>query len=221
MLIKILVVIIVTAMMAQACGEKKQKSFCADPCLKDTVKFVNETNPLQPYVYISAKNCLPDTLTWSYKGMGVNRKLGFAELVKTEIQLDQNLITCHIQDTSYIWLLFNDCGSGRGFLLKIPFDKKKEITRKGGAINRVDPKYSVAEGLVAYTDKGNIFVEEMATGKKAMMTFGKATDIDYDAMHETLDSVNITPTRIWAKVKMDNDWKEFEKNITLELASKD
>jgi hypothetical protein len=55
--------------------------------------------------------------------------------------------------------------------------------------------------LVAYTDKGNIFVEDMATGKKAMMTFGRMlADLDYDAMHEFIDSVNITPTHIWAKI---------------------
>jgi len=41
-------------------------------------------------------------------------------------------------------------------------------------------------------------------------------DLDYDAMHEFIDSVNITPTRVWAKVLMDNKWKEIEKNITLE-----
>jgi hypothetical protein len=57
----------------------------------------------------------------------------------------------------------------------------------------------------------------MATGKKAMMTFGKSIEeLDYDAMHEFIDSVNITPTRVWAKVLMDKKWKEIEKNITLE-----
>jgi len=84
-------------------------------------------------------------------------------------------------------------------------------------LNKFDPKFSVEDGLVAYTDRGNIFVEEMATGKTAMMTFGKMiADLDYDAMHEFIDSVNITPTRVWAKVLMDNKWKEIEKNITLE-----
>jgi len=80
----------------------------------------------------------------------------------------------------------------------------------------MDPKYKVHESLVAYTDRGNIFVEEMATGKKAMMTFGAQTDMEYDAMHETVESVQITPTRIWAKVKIGKDWTEKEKAITLE-----
>jgi hypothetical protein len=49
-----------------------------------------------------------------------------------------------------------------------------------------------------------------------MMTFGAQTDMEYDAMHETVESVQITPTRIWAKVKINKEWTEKEKAITLE-----
>ena len=56
----------------------------------------------------------------------------------------------------------------------------------------------------------------MATGKKAMMTFGKAIDIDYDALHEHIDSVNVTNDRIWVKIMLDGQWTEKEKKITLE-----
>jgi hypothetical protein len=42
------------------------------------------------------------------------------------------------------------------------------------------------------------------------------TDLDYDAMHEFIDSVNITTTRIWAKILRGKDWETVEKNITLE-----
>lgn len=192
------------------------KTFCDTACLTDTIKFIKEDFSLRPYVYISASDCLPDSVIWSYAGMGSNRKLGFEDLGGHRFPVNQNAMICYIKDTSYAWLLFNDCLSGRGFLAKIPFDKKNNILRKGSAINRIDPKFSVAEGLAAYTDKGNIFVEEMATGKKAMMTFGVMTDMDYDALHDVLDSVNITPDRIWAKVKIDKEWKEMEKKITLE-----
>ena len=91
------------------------------------------------------------------------------------------------------------------------------IRAKAELLNKFDPKFAVADGLVAYTDRGNIFVEDMATGKKAMMTFGKMLpDLDYDAMHEFIDSVNITTTRIWANVLMGNNWTAIEKNIPLE-----
>ena len=192
------------------------KTFCDTACLKDTIKFIKEDFSLKPYVYISAANCLPDSVIWSYSGMGINRKLSFDEIGGKKFPVNKNAMISFIKDTSFAWLLFNDCQSGRGFFVKIPFDKKKNILRKGSAINSIDPKFAVAGGLVAYTDKGNIFVEDMATCKKAMMTFGVMTDMDYDAMHEVLDSVNITNTRIWANVKVQKDWKIMEKNITLE-----
>ncbi len=192
------------------------KTFCDTACLKDTIKFIKEDFVLKPYVYISAANCLPESVIWSYSGMGINRKLGFEDVGGRKFPVNKDAMICFIKDTSYAWLLFNDCLSGRGFLVKIPFDKKNNILRKGSAINSIDPKFVVASGLVVYTDKGNIFVEDMTTGKKAMMTFGVMTDMDYDAMHEVLDSVNISNTRIWAKVKVEKEWKTMEKNITLE-----
>ena len=195
---------------------KGEMTFCDTACMKDTIKFIKEDHPLKPYLYITAKDCLPDSVIWSYSGMELNRKLGFASVGGKIFSVNKNAISCYFNDTSYAWLLFNNCENGRGYFVKIPFDKKNNILRKGSAINNFDPKFSVAPGLVVYTDMGNIFVEDMATGKKAMMTFGKQTDMDYDAMHEVLDSVNITSTRIWAKVKLDKEWQEMEKKITLE-----
>jgi hypothetical protein len=58
-------------------------------------------------------------------------------------------------------------------------------------------------------------VDDIASGREEIMTFGQRVDIDYDAIHEALDSVNITPTRVWARVKVNGAWKEMEKNITL------
>lgn len=83
-------------------------------------------------------------------------------------------------------------------------------------INNIDPKFSIAGNLLAYTDRGNIYVEDITTGKKAMMTFGENLEIDYDVIHEYIDSVNITNSRIWVKVKIKDNWKELEKKIVLE-----
>jgi hypothetical protein len=190
------------------------KTFCDTACLKDTVKF-DGNYKLKPYVYISASKCIADTLTWSYNGMGVNRKVGLADFLNNTVHINKDHVKCIFNDTAAAWLLFNDCATGRGYQLKLPFNKTATIGRKSSGINNIDPKFSIAENLVAYTDRGNIFVEEMATGKTAQMTFGKALDIDYDAIHDFIDSVNITPTRIWVKVKIDNEWKELEKTITL------
>ena len=88
---------------------------------------------------------------------------------------------------------------------------------KTSGINNIDPKFSVSDNLIAYTDRGNIFVEDINTGKKALMTFGEKLEIDYDAIHEYIDSVNITNSRIWVKVKVKDGWKELEKkNVTFE-----
>ena len=215
-IITVLATVIVFALMLGACKSSSgPKTFCDTVCLKDTLKFSSDYE-LKPYVYISVKNCQADTLIWSYKGMGVNRKIGLSDFLNTLVHLNKDYVRCFFKDTSYVWLLFNDCSNGRGYSLKLPFNKKNDIGRKSSNINSLDPKFSVADNMVAYTDRGNIYVEDMATGKKAMMTFGKALDIDYDAIHEYIDSVNVTDSRIWVKVKVDGEWKELEKKITLE-----
>lgn len=208
-------VIIILVFASGACKSSAPKPFCDTVCLTDTLKFRNDLHPLKPYVYISVKKCNADTLIWSYDGMGVNRKADFSDMLGTDVRLNKNFVRCVINDTSYAWLMFNDCNNGRGYLLKLPFDKKKSIGRKSSAINSMDPKFYVADGLAAYTDRGNIFIEEIKTGKTAMMTFGQMVDIDYDVIHKSIDSVNVTPSKIWVKIKIETEWKVLEKNITL------
>lgn len=191
------------------------KPFCDTVCLKDTLKFIKDNYPLQPYVYISAKDCRPDSLIWSYTGMGVNRKLDFTEMTGVPVRLNKDFVRCVINDTSYAWLLFNDCNGGKGYYFKIPFNRAGKIGRSNRAVNSFDPKFAVTGGLVAYLDPGNIFVEDMTTGKKAMMTFGKDIEPDWDNLHQSIDSVSITPVRIWARFKVEGEWKEAEKKIEL------
>ena len=198
-----------------ACKSSKKAPLCADSCLKDSLKFTG-THELSPYVYISAKDCQPDSITWSYKGMGVNRKTGFAYLLESTMDLDKEKVRCIFRDTAYALLLFNDCKTKRGYQVKLPYSKSQSFSIKSSGINNVDPKFAVADNLIAYTDRGNIYVEEVLTGRKAMMTFGKALDIDYDEIHKWIDSVNVSNERIWVKVKVDDKWKEIEKAITLE-----
>jgi len=213
-----LLLLSISAMLFSGCGNSGgSKMFCTASCQSDTIKFIKEDHKLRPYIYISPSNCLPDSVIWSYSGLGTNRKLSFNDFGGHKFNVNQSYMSCYFNDTSYAWLLFNDCTNGRGYFAKIPFNKSQNIIRKGSALNKFDPKFAVAEGIVAYTDRGNIFVEDMATGKKAMMTFGKMlADLDYDAMHEFIDSVNITPTRIWARVLIGKEWTPIEKNITMQ-----
>jgi hypothetical protein len=210
------VLVVSLAVYSFGCGSKGStaKTFCDTTCLKDSIRFTGD-HKLKPYVYITASKCIADTLTWSYNGMGVDRKMGLEDLLNNKVYINKDYVKCFFTDTAYAWVLFNDCATGRGYQLKLPFNKTAKLGRKSSGINNVDPKFSVSDNIAAYTDRGNIFVEDMTTGKTAQMTFGKALDIDYDAIHEFIDSVNVTPTRIWVKVMIDNKWTELEKTITL------
>ena len=183
-------------------------SFCDTVCMADSLKFIDNNSRLKPYVYISAKNCTGDTLTWGFEGQNKNIEFNY--------KLNKNYTRCFIKYTAFALLMFNTCENGRGYFIKFSFGKKASFKKSTSAINNFDPKFTIADSLLAYTDKGNIFVEDIATGKKTLMTLGKQLDFDFDAIHETLDSVNINRNRIWAKVKVDGEWKELEKNIVLQ-----
>ena len=211
-----LIVITAIAQCFQSCGGSSSKpaTFCDTACLKDSLKFTGD-HKLKPYVYISTSSCHPDTITWSYEGTEVNRKMGLTDLLNNPVVINKDFIRVVFNDTAAALVMFNDCQTGRGYQLKLPFNEHDNLSRKSSGINNLDPKFEVDESLVAFTDRGNIYVQEITTGREAMMTFGEAIDIDYDAIHEHIDSVNITPTRIWVKVKVANEWKELQKNITL------
>lgn len=209
---KSIIVLSATVIIFLSCNNKSsttaKPSFCDTVCMKDSLKFVNTNHKLKPYVYISAKNCSGDTLTWGF--IGQNKNIPF------DYRLNKDYAKCYIIDTSFALLVFNTCENGRGYFYRLSYAKKSSFRRSASAINNFDPKFSVADSLLAYTDKGNLFVEDIGSGKNTFMTFGKALDFDFDAIHETLDSVNITRSRIWAKVKIDDEWKTLEKTITLQ-----
>lgn len=188
------------------------KTFCDTACLTDTLRFTGN-HKLEPYVYISTKNCKPENIVRSHKAMGASLNTGFGF---ETVNFNKDYIRCIIDDTAAAYILFNDCLTGRGYQVKLPFNKTGTINKRSSGINNLDPKFAVADNMIAYTDRGNIYVEETKSGKKAMMTFGKGLDIDYDAIHEYIDSVNVTSERIWVKIKIDDNWKELEKKIVLE-----
>lgn len=196
-------------------GPGAPSTFCdTAACKGDTIRYEGK-NALHSYLFISMNGCNPDSMSWGHDLMPESRTLKLSELADKEVKINPSFIRGYVNDTSYTWVLFNDCINGQGFAFKIPFAKGVPVFRKNSAINSLDPKYAVDESLVAHTDRGNIFVIDMKTGKEAMMTFGKRTELDYNKMHDVLDSVNITPTKIWAKVKIDGEWKELSKDIEL------
>ncbi len=204
---------IVLALSLAACkSASSPKTFCDTACLKDTIKFTGE-HALRPYVYIAPADCKPASIIRSHGAMGESLMTDFGF---GSVSINPGFVRCIFSDTAYACLLFNDCMTGRGYQVKLPFNKTGTISRRSSGINSIDPKFAVAGNMIAYTDRGNIYVEEVSSGKKAMMTFGKGLDIDYDAIHEFIDTVNVTSDRIWVRVKIDEKWTELEKKIVLE-----
>ncbi|HNJ26366.1 MAG TPA: hypothetical protein PK319_08000 [Chitinophagaceae bacterium] len=213
-----LIALISTGLMISSCGGSKttdlSKPFCDTACFSDSLIFAGE-HPLKPYVIISGDNCKADTITWSFKSLKNYRKISIPDVMKRDIALNPDYLRCYIRDTSFAFVIFNDCISGRGYWLKLPFNKTADIGRKSGALNNFDRKFSMPDNIVAYTDRGNLFIEDITNGKTAMMSFGEDTGLDFDAIHETIDSVNITPARIWAKVNLGGKWTDMQKDIQL------
>lgn len=205
------------AAFISSCGSSSdgRSVFCDTACFGDSL-VVTGSHRLKPYVVISASHCEADTIAWSYEGMGVNRKMGISDLLNNEVTLNRNYIKIVMNDTAAALVMFNDCHTGRGYQLLLPFNDRDNLGRRSSGINNLDPRFHVDESMVAYTDRGNLFVEEISTGKKATVTFGKALPIDYDAIHDHIDSVHVTPSRVWVRVKIDDNWEELDKKITLE-----
>ena len=211
------VALTLTAGSIQSCSlfSAAPPTFCDTACTTENIRF-SGTHEDTPYVEISVANCLPDTLSWSYSGLGTKRKIGFAYLIGRSVKINKDFMKVQFKENQYAWILFNDCITGRGFQIKLPYDKETPFSLKSSGLNPMDPKFSIEEGLITNTDRGNLFVEDAIDGKKAMMTFGEKLDIDYDAIHDHIDSASVTRSKIWAKIRIGNEWVIKEKKIVLE-----
>jgi hypothetical protein len=190
----------------------KTQSFCDTTCTNDSIRFKGNSNFDQTLV-IGINNCKPDSITWANKF--TSRTIDFNEYVNKDVRLNPSFVNASFQDTTNVWLSFNDCFTGRGFLLKLPYSKSATIGAYSAALNSFDKKFSVDPDLRAYTDGGNIYVVNVSTGKQAEMTFKEAYDMDYDNIHTTLDSVHVTKERIYVKLIKEDKEVPLEKSISL------
>lgn len=190
------------------------KTFCDTTCRSDSFNF-KSPDRFASSVSISVKNCEPDSISWTHGEMAISRTVPFSDLANQDVRLNASAISCVIKDTSHAWLTFNDCITGRGFLFKLPFNKANNITKILGALNSFDPKFKVDEDLRAYTDRGSIFVVNINTGNEAMMTFKETYDIDFNKIHEKVDSINVTHKRIYVKLLKNGQEVPLEKAIDL------
>lgn len=190
------------------------KPFCDTVCTTDSFKFTNN-HPQHPEVLLTLKNCEADTVTWSHDQSFKIRQLYLPAVFEQSVKINKAAIDCFIKDTSYAWLKFNDCRTGRGYLLRLTFDPQQSIGKISGALNSFDPKFAVEKDLVAYTDRGTIYVEDVNSGKKEAMTFKERYPVDFDKIHETIDSVNITHQRVFVQLIKNGEKVKLEKAISL------
>jgi hypothetical protein len=214
---KFLSLLSITTLFLFSCGNKSAdttKSFCDTTCNNDTLKFSKEQN-LNPKLAISVKNCLADSITWTHDALEANRQIHVGTFLGNPVRINKSAVSCFIKDTSYVWLAFNDCNNGRGYLLYLPFDKKQSIRKMSSAINGFDKKFVVPEDLRAYANYSTIYVEDINTGKKESMTFKEEYKIDFNNIHEVIDSVNVSHDRIFVQLIKNGEKVPLEKKINL------
>lgn len=203
--------------VALRCGDGKATAaatFCDTTCNSDTLRFEGDSK-FRPYVSISQKNCIADTLTWTHDALPSKQQMQVPTLLDNMVRVNKAAINCYFKDTSYAYLSFNDCISGRGYLVKLPFSKKESIVKISSALNAFDKKFAVPEDLRAYADRSTLYVVDIATGKKEQMTFKEQYQIDFNDVHSVIDSINVSRSRMFVLLKKDGKDILIEKKINL------
>jgi hypothetical protein len=214
---KFLLLLLSPVFLLVSCGDKSggtAQTFCDTTCNNDTLKF-SEQHKLNPRLSISVKNCLADTIAWTHDALPADRQIHVGTFLEKLVRVNKSAVSCFIKDTSYAWLAFNDCNTGRGYLLYLPFDKKASIRKMSSAINSFDKKFVVPEYVRAYADYSTIYVEDINTGKKESMTFKEEYKIDFNNIHEVIDSVNISKDRVFVQLIKNGEKVPLEKKINL------
>ena len=83
------------------------------------------------------------------------------------------------------------------------------------AINSFDKKFVVPDDLRAYADYSTIYVEDINTGKKEQMTFKEEYKINFNKIHDVIDSVNVSHDRIYVELIKNGNKLPLEKKISL------
>lgn len=203
-----------------SCGNNSSntaKTFCDTTCTNDTLKFNGNDAKWKQSLSIAMKNCTPDTMTWTYQGANATRKAPFSDYVSQDVRINKSAIDVAFQDTAAIWISFNDCFTGRGYLIELPYRSGKSTVKTSAALNSIDKRFAIDPDLRAYTDRGNIFVVNVNNGKEAQMTFKENyADMDFNDIHKTIDTINISKNRIYVKLLKDGKEVPIEKNVDLQ-----
>lgn len=189
------------------------KTFCDTACKTDSLHFKG-SHKLNPVVSIGLSACKADSVLWTHDLAG-SKMFSLREDLGQDVYLSPSAIDAYFKDTSYAWLQFNDCKTGRGYLMKLPYSKSEDRRKITGAFTKFDPKFSIDSNLIVFTDRGSVFVENLENNNKATMPFDKAYDIDFNKLHEMVDSVHVTRDRIFVQMIRNGKPVPYEKKVSL------
>lgn len=211
------ILLIAAASLFTACKNNTQtaKSFCDTTNCKPDSLVAKENVKFNPKASVYINNCMPDSISWTHDRLENNRQIKVSDYISNALKVNKSNISIAINDTNMVWVAFNDCVTGRGYLLKLPFRKGNGIQTIKGALNSFDPKFSVDPDLRAYTDRGSIYVVNVKTGKEEQMTFKKEFPIEFDDIHKVVDSIHVAKDRIYVKLLDNGQEVKFEKNVSL------
>lgn len=210
--------IAITAIFFVSCNNssKTVTTYCDTTCTNDALRFNGDHPKWKQSLTISIKDCKPDSITWTYEGLESKRHTLFSDYTPQEVRLNKSNINVAFQDTAAIWVSFNDCFTGRGYLFELPYRSGESTIKTSAALNSIDKKFSIDPDLRAYTDRGNIFVVNVTNGKNAQMTFKENyADMDFNNIHKSIDTINVTKSRIYVKLLKEGQEVSIEKNVSL------
>src|SRR6476469_5249233 len=69
-------------------------TFCDTACNSDTLMFKGNSK-LNPYVSISQKNCLADTLTWTHDALPSKRQMQVPTLLNNSVRVNKAAMNCY------------------------------------------------------------------------------------------------------------------------------
>jgi len=215
---KNLLFIAIAAICFVSCNNnsKTENTFCDTTCSNDALQFQGNDPKLKQSLTISVRDCKPDSISWTYEGLQSKRHALFSDYASQDVRINKSAVDVAFQDTASVWISFNDCFTGRGYLVELPYRSGKSTIKTSAALNSFDKKFSIDPDLRAYTDRGNIFVVNVVNGKTAQMTFKENyADMDFNDIHKTIDTINITKTRIYVKLLKEGKEVPIEKNVDL------
>ncbi|HVG41573.1 MAG TPA: hypothetical protein VM888_08165 [Chitinophagaceae bacterium] len=215
---KFLTLLSFIAILTFSCSNDKGQAaapFCDTTCSDQTYEFKG-TGKQNAFVTLTQKGCIADTLSWSSDKMLSKQKMLMQSLLDTTVRINKAALSCVVNDTSYAWITFNDCISGRGYLLQAFFKDEGRIKKYTSALTSFDKKFVVHDSIRAYCDYSAIYAVNVNTGKKVALYYKEELKkINFNNIHETIDSINFSRNRLFAVMKRNGNTEQIEKDVKL------